>query len=209
MGLHTIHATWKQQIRDDLAPYKDFPGKPLKSLTYFDRMIDLGMLPINSQEGVIEGSRRPADLPLWRELECNASAYKKLGGRMLPATSGPEYTERAYLVAFVPRRLAPMLWYHLNLTDKVCLVDDYHIPVTYGSCFEPGRVPAVPKTLPYPTTRVEAGVKMSDMRGALHRLQRTVGEPYVLVQMFDPTHGRPARKHLYPDVLRCLRLSST
>jgi hypothetical protein len=202
-----LQKSWKLRVRTDIAVYKDFPGQPLKSIGHFDRMVDLAFLPVNSQEGVVEG-QLPADPALWRAASCDAAEYKRRGGKLMPRSSGPEYTERAYVSGFVPRRLASRVWYFANLTDKVCIVGNYGIPVTYGSCFDPDPHPVVPADLPYPATRLSAADDAAGLDGMLKWLRKEGGEPYTHIQFFDPTHGRPARTHLYPDVVKCLKKSA-
>ena len=199
-----LRSGWKRSMRADLEAYKDFGGEPLKSLGHFDRMVDLGFLPINSQEGVAEG-RVPADLVAWRAAACDAAEYRRRGGKLLPGPRGRGYTERAYVTGYMPYRLASFAWFFANLTDKVCVLEDRGIPVTYGSCFEVEHA-GVPADLPFPATRVSADVSTPvECRRELKRLEREQGEPYTFVQFFDPTHGRPARASLYPDVVRCLQ----
>jgi hypothetical protein len=205
----TIPEAWKRRLRSDLEQYEHFDGEPRKSLGHFDRMVDLGFLPVNSQEGFVSGQRVPTDLAMWRAAKyCSANGgdapeYKSRGvTSFLPSSRGSEYTERAYVTGFMPRRLATYAWAYVNLTDKVCVLEDYGVPVTYAGCFgvDHGGVPA---DMPFPGTRITA--TCSHKMAELKRLEKEGGEPYSFVQFFDPTHGRAARAALYPDVIKCLR----
>lgn len=192
---------WKANIKKVLGQYKKFPGEPLKSLGYFERMADLDFLTNNSQEGVRDG-QMPADIALWRETDCHHTRYVKRGGKY---TKDIEYTERAYVTGFIPTRIAGMMWYYMNLTDKVCLVKNYAIPVTYGACFQhESHPPNISKDLPYPATRINASVSQPDLASELKSLKEENGEQYTYIQCFDPVHGREARSNLYIDVITCL-----
>ena len=215
-----VRESWKRKIRTDLESYKDWPGEPLKNLVLFDRMIDLGFLPINSQEGLVSGLL-PADLVLWRKTGCEKSEYKKQGGKFLPKTQGRENSERAYVTGFIPKRIATYAWYFANLTDKVCILgtfkksavknsencENYEIPVTYNCCFEIEHG-GVPSNLPFPATRIIASGNASDLVETMKQLKKDDGgETYSFIQFFDPTHGRHARTNLFPEVIGFLQKS--
>lgn len=202
-----VAAEWKMAMRKELeGHYAHFPGDPIRSVPWMERMIDRGFFTLNSQEGMVEHGALPLDMVLYRKADCDYQAYSAKGGRFGPL--GTRYSERAYVCGLMPEALALRFSYFLNLTDKVAIVDSMGgIPVTYADCFEGVKGVTPPKGIS-PGTWITAEVQQSDIVHDKGKLSSALGGQAIsFVQCFDPKHGRAARRALYPDVVRSLDLA--
>ena len=133
---------------------------------------------------------------------------------------GPILHQRASVTGYVRRELAQKLHFHLNMTDKVCIVQSEEgIPTKYSL----DTVPSFNQQ-PHPQylsknmfTPISTSLSVR-FDGPIDPLVTMMNDPkigadllqkqYVLVQCFDPQHGRKAVSEtgLLQDIVTVLKL---
>lgn len=128
------------------------------------------------------------------------------------------HSERASLNGFVCAELGQHLRTTLNRTDKVCLLEGSKgVPETYMSYLGPTYLPANesaeyrrtggylwPTSATPCTVHIDAKPKLNYLNRNIPRHARAI-QPFLYISIFDPTHGRPARTALFPEVIACLK----
>ncbi len=146
------------------------------SRPFLHGMADLGFCTVMSQEGVVD-----ADI-----------------------------SERAAVFGWMSPAVVPLMWHHVNLTELVLVMQGRDIPITYSrhlltadespEMAAPYRKGGALHLEPFPGTYSDG---WGSQRG---RPPKPLPRDWVYTSIFDPKHGRPARKKLYPTVLRLLEV---
>jgi hypothetical protein len=131
---------------------------------------------------------------------------------------GPILHQRASLTGYIRRELAQRLHFHLNMTDKVCIVQsDEGIPTKYSFDTVPSKQPHPQYLSKNMFTPISTSLSVRS-EGPIDPLVTMMNDPkigadvlqkqYVLVNCFDPQHGRKvvSETGLFQDIITVLKL---
>lgn len=175
-----IAEAWKGVIDADLKGTPWYEAESGASRRFFYEMADLGFCTVMSQEG-----------------KCKDGAF----------------TERAAVIGYMDPRICDLFWHAVNLTEMVCTVEPSRqsVPITYT------KFDGDEDNRNFDTTVYAKGGVLQDalVPLTLCLLSNSRGrslppaplpKDWAYVQVFDPKHGRPAKRTLYPTILRCLKM---